>query len=248
MKQYFSIKYLPKLTLVAGGLGFLLRLWLINAENSRGFLPRWHISAILLYLLTLSVMVGLILATRYLQQGNKYSFNFPANTTGAIGTLCCCFAFAVTGIVDLIHHTDGFSTCIGLLAIIAALALSQVATARWKGEHPSALWHIIVCVYLIFRVFFMYRSWRTNPQLLDFCFQLLALICMLLSVYHRATFDEDMGNRGRYTFFSCMALYFCCLCVTGDENIPFFLGSGIWMYTNQCALSPMPKQYWEKQS
>lgn len=245
MKQFLNPKNLPFATLIAGSVGLLLRIWLLTTENEKGFVNRGHFSAIMLYLLTAAFIAVLIIATRPLQQANKYHFNFPASVAGAIGALAAAVAAGLTSIIELTASGDLLNTLAALLGILATVALVFVAHCRWKGLHPSTLFHVAVCAWLMLRLICMYRQWSSDPQLLDYCFQLLAIVCMMLASYHRATFDANFGRRDHYALFSLASVYFCFLSLAGPDSVVFFLGTGIWLITDLCDLTPMPKEYRE---
>ena len=242
MKQILNPKHLPWITLNAGGLGLIMRFWLYTTADDKGFVTRWHISAILMYLVMAVYLVLLIAATRSLTQGSKYRFNFPASPVGGIGALAAAVAFGITSGMDLFTAEDLFSRLTAIFGLLSMLALVFVGHARWKGRHPSTLFHVVICAWLVMRLFYMYRLWSSDPQLQDFCFQILALVCMMLAVYHRATFDANFGKRHSYVFFSLAAVFFCCLSLAGPENILFYLGAGCWLITDLCNLTPMPKR------
>ena len=131
-----------------------------------------------------------------------------------------------------------------LLGLLTVLALLPVAWSRWKGIRPSMLLHSLICAYLMVRLICMYRHWSSDPQLTDYAFELLALVCAMLAVYHRATFDADFGRRASFTFFSLAAVYFCLLCLGGSQ--PMLFGTiGLWLLTDRCDLTPMPREYRE---
>ena len=246
MKQLTKPQSLPWLTLIVGAAGLVLRFWLYTTADGLGFVARWHISAILLYVLTAAILVLLFIGTRALTQANKYPFNFPASAFGGIGTLAAAAAIAVTSILELFTVEDIVSGLTVALGFFSAVALIFLAHARWKGLHPSTLFHIVICGYLMLRLFHMYRSWSSDPQLQDFCFQCLAMVCAMLATYHRATFDANFGQRHSYVFFSLAAVYFCFLSLTGPDHILFFLGVGLWRISDLCNLTPMPKGLREK--
>lgn len=248
MKKILTPKYLPLVTLAASLLGLLLRIWLLGTDNGKGFIIRGHISAVLLYILTAAFIVYLFLATRPLVEGNKYRYNFPPSMLGAVGTLIAAFAFGVTSILEWIGTTDTLTVIASLLGIISMFALVFVAHCRWKGNHPSTLFHIVVCAYLMLRLICMYRQWSADPQLQDYSFQLLGIVCMMLAAYHRATFDANFGKRHSYIFFALASVYFCCLSLAGPDHILFFLGSAVWFFTNLCSLTPMKRKKQEKQA
>lgn len=246
MKQLFSHKNLHWFVLGAGAAGFILKAWHMLTQDKRGFYARGHISAILLCLISVLVAVGLLLYTRRMRQGSKYDFNFPGGFGAALGTFCAAAAYAVTGVKELLTAADGFSQLMGAAGILAAMALVYVGICSWRELRSGGLWHIGICVYLVLRLFYMYRSWRIDPQVMDYAYQLMALACLCLSVYHRATFDIDEGKRRSYALFSLLSVYFCCVTLAGGDSTLLYMGSGIWMFTNLCDLTPMPKEFREE--
>ena len=243
IKKYLTHKNLPFITLGAGLIGFFLRLWQMNSRTDLGFIVRGHASGILLAIVTAAFLGALVVATRTLVQANKYDFNFPASQYGAIGCVVGAACFALTSIFALIRGDSAF---VALFGFAAAGALVFAGKCRLEGQHPSALFHIVICVYLVLRLLALYRMWSADPQLADYCYPLLAMVSLMLTVYHRATFDANFGQRRLYTLFNLAAVYFCFLSIAGPKDIFFYLGAGCWLVTDQCNLTPMPHRFMER--
>lgn len=243
MKQYLKSENLPWLTLLAGGIGLLLRVWLLSTEDEKGFVTRGHISGILLLVLTAAFAVMLFLLTRVLIQGSKYRFNFPASDTGGIGAAVAAAGIAIASVVELTAAADTLETFCALLGILSAAALLFVGHSRWKGLHPSTLFHIMICAWLVLRLICLYRSWSSEPQLEDYCFQLLAIVCAMLATYQRAAFDANFGKRFPHAFFSLASVYCCILSLAGPDGAVLYLSLGMWLFTDLCNLRAMPRRH-----
>ena len=244
MNHSFDNRILPALTLLCGGMGILLRIWLSGTENSQGFIQQGHISEILLLLLTGAFLAALFFAVRPLQQGSKYSFNFPASPISAIGSILAALGIGIACGIDLIAASgDRIALFSALFGLLAAFSLLWSAKCRWEGIRPSVLLHGCICVWLMLRLLSLYRTWSSDPQLEDYCFQLLALVLCMLSSYQRAAFDMGEGDRARFSFFALAGLYFCCLSLAGPGSILLYLSLGLWLCTDLCNLTPMPRKY-----
>lgn len=243
MKQILKHQNLPWLTMFCGGIGLLLRLWLLSTENNKGFITRWHISEILLTVLTVLFLGVLYLTTRGLQQGNKYRFNFPSSLSGGIGGAIAAVGVALTSITELSVGVAKLELLCALTGLLAAACFLFVAHCRWKGLHPSMIFHTFICCWLVLRLICLYRSWSSDPQLEDYCYQLLALVFAMISAYHRAAFDAKMGQRAPHAFFSLACVYCCILSVAGPDGIVLYLCLGAWQFTDVCRLTPMPRRY-----
>lgn len=239
MKNFWKPAYLPWAVLAAGAVGLLLRLWLFGAADVSGLLPIWHISEILLWILTAAVMLFLLCCTWNLRQATKYRFNFPASVPGGMGAWLGALGIGGTCIVELLINPDTMTAFTAVLGLIAAALLVFIGICRRNGRRPSMLFHGFLCIFMMIRLISQYRHWSADPQLQDYCFQIIALVCLMLSSYQRALFDANSGKRRPYAFFNLAAVYFCCLALPGWENTAFFLGCGVWMFADTCNLTPM---------
>ena len=243
MNKYLKHQNLPELTLICGGIGMLLRAWLMSTANALGFIQKGHISETLLLLLTGFVLAVLFLATRDLKQGKKYRFNFPASAIGAGGTLLAALGIGIASVTDLLNACDPVASVTAIVGLIAAVGMLLAAKCRWDGARPAIILHGCVSLWLMLRLLSLYRAWSSDPQLEDYCFQLLAVVFCMLAAYHRAAFNGGQGKRSQYAFFALGAVYFCCLSLAGPDSILLYLSLGIWLYTDMCSLMPMARQH-----
>lgn len=244
MKKIFSYKHIPWVVVIAGILGMAMRWVFIFDVNDRGFVEKSHPLALALLALTAGVLLFLLLVTQPLAQANKYSFNFPASNLGAAGALLAAVVMGVFSVTEFTDAEDLWEVAASGVGLISALCLAFVAYCRQKGLHPNAMAHTTICLALMLRLICMYRHWSADPQLYDYCYQLLALACAMLAAYNRATFDADFGHRGRYAFFSLAAVYFCIISLSGEGWL-FYLAQGCWLITDLCNLKPLPKEFRE---
>ena len=241
MKKRLNYKLLPFLVLAAGTVALGLYVWLMGTENDKGFIDKFHISAIFLLGLTGIVVAGVFVFTRNLVKGNHYKFNFPASNLGGLGAWVAAAGILCTSLLELPGAADKMAFYSALLGVLAAIALVFVGHCRSKGLHPNVMAHVVICVHLMLRLIVMYRQWSSDPQLYDYCFRLLAVVCAMLAVYQRACFDANCGKRPDYTFFNLMSIYFCVICLGGSDRI-LYLAIGIWLFTDLCNLSPVQEQ------
>lgn len=107
-----------------------------------------------------------------------------------------------------ISGNAGIGRLIAIIGAVSSLALLRAAALRWKGEAPSAFWHAPILIYYFAKLFLDYRKWMIDPAILDYCFQLFAMLCFLLASYHAAAFSFDRGNRRALLFFSAVGVCF----------------------------------------
>lgn len=244
MKRFLKPAYLPPITLGAGALTFLLRLWLFAiGEDDQGLLPVGNFPDAMSWIITALNMALLFVVTRQMRKGNKYTTNFHASMHAAIGIALAALGFAVSSIVDLSRGADALGAFSAILGFVAAAAMLMLSHARMQGNRLSIIFHGIVCVFLMLHLVSHYRLWSSSPQVQTYGFELLAIVFVMLSCYQRAAFDAGKGNRQAYTFFSLAALFFCVATLPGCDNVAFFIGSAAWMYMTPCRLNlPVKKE------
>jgi hypothetical protein len=50
------------------------------------------------------------------------------------------------------------------------------------------------------RLICQYRIWSSEPQLMLYCYPLLATVCIVMSSYQSAAFDGNLGARRPHAF------------------------------------------------
>lgn len=248
MKRFLHPKYSPLAALGCGILTMLLRLILLGQADETGLLPAGHPASSFGWVVTIVFLVYLLFTTRPLNEATKYGFNFPASQLAAIGILAGAVGIGINSIAELFGDADTLQTVSALLGLLCVPSLLFLAHCRMNAQRPSVLFHALVCIYLMLHLVSHYRLWSSHPQLQTYGFELLALVCLMLSVYQRCAFDVGQGNRRAYVFTSLSAAFFSIAALPGSSNVLFYIGCAAWMLTGLCSLKPMPGRYVSKES
>lgn len=233
MKIDIKLNQLPLFTLLCGGMGVVLRLWLYGTGlDSEGLLQSGHPAGILVLLLS-AIVAGLLLwFTRDFACRGKYTQQFPASIWGAAGSFIAAAGMLITAMVELVRREVPMAVLAGLMGIVAAAALAFTGLCRLKGLRPNFLFHTLVCLSFVARLISRYQIWSADPQLHDYCFQLLATVCAMLFGYHRAALDMKGGNRRPLVLVGLLGCYFCCLSVVASDAPILYAALTAWMVTN----------------
>lgn len=223
------------LTLAAGLLGAGLRLMLYRTGfDAWGILSDTHPLHIICLLLAAAMAVYLALKCRK---------EVPEAPTARMPRLLCAFgacglltanAFTFPHPLAGALHTARLLLCFGCAFCIVACACLEVG-----GKAAGLVCHGIICVYFGVDMLCRYQVWSGNPQLPDYCFHVLACVCLTLSAYHRLAFDAGLGKESALRFTSLMALLLCLLSTVGPDPWQFYLGGACWALTN--LLLPLPR-------
>lgn len=228
----------------AGLVGFLLRLLLsTTGTDDKGLLisgrPDW------ILLLLLSIVTGLILLVRThsIRGPAAYRRSFPRSPLAAAGCVlaalsalgnavaCWQSGFAFAGQFNLLTTIAGFLRVAALTLTPVALVL--IGLCRLTERKPNFLLHVLVCISFALQTLSLYQTWSFDPQIQNYCFQLLACITLTITAYQLACFDIGKGSHRALWFWALASVY---LCLVSAANGLFFITGGIWAWTNLSSL------------
>ena len=243
MKRIFNLTILPWLVLGCGGIGLAFRgLMYATAVDDKGLLISGNLPNILTWVLTALVAAGLLVILWKPTGSNRYADNFHASIPSAAGSFLAAAGILVTLLAGMGPIMDGLTKLCLITGFLSVPCLIIAALCRLKDKQPLFLFHAVFCVFLALHLANQYRIWSGEPQLSDYGFQLFASICLMLTAYHRCTFDAGLGQRRSLLFCGLMAVYLCCLAMIKADTPLLYLTGGIWAFTNLCTPEPSPRR------
>ena len=232
------LRYARYVVLGTGALGLLLRLWLLQTgTDARGLYPAGHISQILLLLMTLATLAFLLL-TRSTGTGGHFASNFPKSVLTAAGNWVTALLLVWVNLPLLTGQSDVLSRIGGILGLFAALALGLVGWHRLQGKQLVVPAHVLPCLYFLVLTFGLARQFGSEPELIRFLPQFLAVAASALASYQLWGFDVGAGNRRKSLFWSLTAGYFSLVAIPGGGLL--YLALAVWHLTGHCALQGQP--------
>lgn len=244
MKLTLKPGLLKYLILAAGGLGLLLRhILYLTGIDGRSLLVEGHWASVVLCGLTFAVVVVVFFSTRSLNGSTDHNAAYPISPLGALGAFCAMLGIGITTIREFAEFSTRLHLLIWVLGLCSTVSLGCVGYFRLTGGKPYPLLHVLPCIYFALRMISRYQLWSSDPQLQDYCFYLSAYVALMLTAYHHAAFDADMGAHRPLWRFSLASVYLCALSLYGNMDTFLMLGCGIWVFTNltcPCRQCPMP--------
>ena len=231
----------PLTALVGGAAGFFLRRWELSSafEADTGL----HIpgSSATMALIALSAVVALILALacrgihRDFPGGYDQAFAAPGNAPYMMGMPAAAFLFLLAGGASLLelagtYRTAGSYFTLLPQTLLTALCIASGAClfllgknnyrAEGRGRYSACLLlpAYTACLWLIVS----YQEHSGDPVVLDYVYQLFAVIASVLGAYFMAGFAFERAKAFRSVFFSQLAVYFS-LVTLADRHDPAFL-------------------------
>ena len=118
-----------------------------------------------------------------------------------------------------------------VLGILGAAGLAGAAVFRFAGKKPQPFLLILPVLFYAAKLFYDFRRWTTDPQIMDYAFSLFALICFMLATYQAAAYCYDHGARRQLAFFSAAGALFgaAAMAGAGRGELLIYGGSALWM-------------------
>lgn len=223
------LRYANLMSLLWGGLGVLLMLWLRSkGPDQRGLYPGQHPAWIILLLLTLAMPAIFWLLSRDAGSNKNFDYNFPASPLAAIGYALAGGSMLVAGIATL-DGTEPLDVLAGISGILGGILLLGGIYTRLLGRRLPISIHALPCIFFTLELFRMGQTLGAEPEMCRYLFPFLAILSALPACYWLWGFDVDMGNRVKCLFW-CLAAGYCNLVATiGSENWLLHLGVAMWL-------------------
>lgn len=203
------------LALVGGVGGFFLRRWeLATIFEESGLAVLW--SAPSLILIALSVVLALVFVllcrkTKHAPADYSEAFgaqnNWPCLVLMALSAAAMLFA----GLLGLRYNGYCGILC-KLMNLMCLLSFVCILVSAWSNFRGKSLRFSLtllapgytLCLWLVSA----YQQRAADPVILDYVYELLAIICTLIGLYFSAGFSFGRPKIGRCAVFSLLGIYF----------------------------------------
>ena len=238
----------------------LHRYMMDNYIDDMGLLIGGNLPGKLLWVLTFGFVGYLLILLSTLGGRGSYGDNFPRNAL-------CGLLMAVAGGVMLLSARDlsvvsdaGVpvqtqllaelmvvltDSAMGVLPWLSGAAMVVLGLMRMTGRKPPFLFSGILCLFYMLMLIRSYRLWSADPQLHTYCFQLLAMVLLLLCSFHRTCCDAGVIQRRKLLFTAMTAAVCSATSLSSGFQPGFFLASALWALGCGCdpvVLPPDPEE------
>lgn len=231
MKTLLQTKNLPRLTVVLGVIGLVLKTFLyVFAADEKGLLTA-HPLGIALAALTVAAL-GLIIAGVFRWDHESLAPVWP--NSPEVPHLAAVLGF---GAILL----DGGFADSRLVLVRNLLAVASMASLvvlfvldRKEKEHHFGL-YTVLCLFFAVHLVSCYQGWSSNPQIMDYLFTLLAYVGLMLYFYHKAAALVGFRQEKRMLAIGLLAVFFCYASweVRELSSLLHFCCGG-WVLTDLC--------------
>lgn len=123
----------------------------------------------------------------------------------------------------------------GKLLMVALPALTALCWAviglKSRSGQPSPWLYMLPVLFFGAELVAEFRIWGSDPQILDYCYALLALIATMCAVFHMGGFCFGKGKRRLTVFFVMSGIFFngAALADAAEEQLCIKLAALLWL-------------------
>lgn len=200
--------------LILSFLGFLACLLFRGATA----LP-WVLAALSFFSLALALLTARMLGNRPgFSANNRPSFLLLLEPLAAL-------MLAAAAVLRFLSLTGFSRWFIGFGGLAGAVCMATFSLQLILGRRPSPLPYMGLTLALILQIIPEFRSWSADPHILDYCFPLFAMLCVLFVSLHLTGFSLDQGKRRVSAFFCMAGIFFCAVALPGSlADVLTYLG------------------------
>ena len=217
--------------LLAAAAFFLRRNQLKTAFDSIGVIPG---AGRLFIWITIAVVLLFAVYAFFLRGRKKYT-SISSRWMPLLAVSCVAAAILLlSSILRLTAMTQKLDLLVAFGGVITAACWAGTAMSRYQAKRAHGVLMLLPAVFYVVDLVLQFRLWTRDPIILDYCYDLLALICTMCALFHLGGYSFDQGNRRVTTFFTMCGVFFNAAAMAGAP-VAVMLGyfaAALWLLVN----------------
>lgn len=184
--------------------------------------------------ITLLVLVLFGVYAFFLRKRKKYvsisSREMPLMVVSCLAALL----MLIGSVIILVNASQKMDYVLALGGAAVAVCWIGTAMVRQQAKPAPAVLFLVPAVFYVADLVCQFRLWTRDPVILDYFYELGALICTMCALFHLAGFCFDKGGR-RVTVFFCLAgVFFNAAAMAGVPagDAMRYLAAVLWLGVN----------------
>lgn len=184
--------------------------------------------------ITVAVVVLFAVYTWFLRSRKKYAA-ISSRWMPLFVVSCAAAALLLLGsILQLGAPVQKSALVIAAGGIVTAVCWVMTALSRYQAKAAHGALFLLPAVFYVVDLVLRFRLWTRDPVILDYCYDLLALICTMCALFHLGGFCFDQGRRRSAVFFTMGGVFFNVVAMAGAPAAEAlsYLAATLWLLVN----------------
>ena len=225
--------FAPFFVVLAGVCGFYLRVSeLLNVFDVNSGLPERN-AATTLWLVVLSAAFALIVILFAIRVASKHKALSGFENAFGTDPLAYPIIFLITGILWIIgtyfyysylslrNALNTYDIIFIVFSAVSAISVTMFAIEMYQDSRRkiSFVLSVVPTAFMCFWLIFMYKNNASNPILLSYIYQCLAIVASALSFYFTSGFLYGKPAPGKSIVAYYLAIYFCIVTIADNHHM-----------------------------
>ncbi len=218
----------PVLAVIAGIAGFFLRKHeLATIYDMWGLAVRGKPVTVALIILSAAVIVAAIVFAAASTGKRRVAAELGTvvpDDAGGKTAFWIAAALCVIGAVGCFLHPDifrwrGVAYIFALFALGSGIAYALLPTSKGKPSSAVTVLSVVPALFFSLWLIVCFRTYATDPELLDYCYEALAAAAMAFACYCEAGYAYNVSKPGKTAAAALIALYFGLVTLADGTSI-----------------------------
>lgn len=181
-----------------------------------------------------AVAVVLFAVFAWFLRGRKKYSSISSRWTPLFVGSCVAAALLAVGSILRLRGNGTTGIVIALGGIITAVCWVLTALGRYQARRAHGALFLLPAVFYVVDLVMQFRLWTKDPVILDYCYDLFALICTMCAVLQLGGYCFDKGSRRITVFFTMCGIFFSAAAMAG-ASAPYVLSdlaAALWLLVN----------------
>ena len=149
-------------------------------------------------------------------------------------SVASALALLLSSILLLVSEEPEREILVALGGLVTAVCWVAVALARYQGKKAHTVLFLLPAVFYVVDLICRFRLWTRDPVILDYCFDLLAVICTMCATFHLGGYCFDQGRRRLTVFYALSGVFFSAIAMAGASAAELlgYLAAALWLLAN----------------
>lgn len=174
------------------------------------------------------------LYSRSLKGRKKYPAIAGQGLTELLLGAAAALVMIVAGIVLLLHPAMQGDQLVAAGSILTGICWGLTAVGRYMGKKVHVLLFMVPAAFYVVELVCRFRFWTRDPIIIDYCYDLFALISIMCATFHLGGFCLETGARRLTVFFSLCGVFFSAAAMvkTTAANALGYGAAILWLLAN----------------
>jgi len=170
----------------------------------------------------------------FLRGRKKYNAISSRNVVPAVLSCAAALLMIAGSVARLLSVQQKSDWIIAVGGLLAAACWVGVAAARFRAKRAHVALFLVPTVFYVVELVCQFRLWTRDPIILDYFYDLGALICIMCALFHLGGYCFDLGGRRITVFFSLSGIFFGAAAMAGAPGgDPLrYLAAIFWLLAN----------------